>query len=273
MLVEKVYLLARMSTIGARDKYYLHICRHSKHTYIAYTRAIDGFVKGAPKFIKQVKTEHIEQYIIPLSKKYAARSVNVYLAAIKSWFRWLNENEGIEDVAKKIQFFRTLPPNQRILSKAEYDKVVEAATGYAKDVIQFLSNTGLRSQEFLDLKPNSIGRQFITIVGKGRRQRAIPINHTVKQILKDDPDINFAKSVTNYKALSRLCHKAAKQADIDRFSPHSLRHFFSDSLHRKGVSTSFISKLLGHSNILTTEQIYIHWQDENLLGVTDVLDH
>lgn len=68
-----------------------------------------------------------------------------------------------------------------------------------------------------------------------------------------------------------ICSKVAQVAGIEIFGPHSLRHLFATELLRRGVAISYVSKLLGHQSIRTTERIYIHWQPEFLNGITDCL--
>ena len=267
----RIQLLARMLVEEAYNGFLLHICRFSPSTQTTYGRALKRFIDGyAPKYVNQITAEHIEQFILTLRKTCLGSTCNLYLAVIKSWFDWLEATHEIRNVAKRVDRLKTLPPYQRILSQQEYRAVVKATSGHVRDCIVFLACTGLRASEFLSLKPENIGSQFITIIGKGQKQRSIPINSTVKAILKSNPTLKFLKS-TNRVWLWRLCCRAAKLAKIPRFSPHSLRHYFATQLHHNGVPIDVIAKLLGHSNPLVTTQIYLHWQDKELLGVTDCL--
>ncbi|MDD5327403.1 MAG: tyrosine-type recombinase/integrase [Phycisphaerae bacterium] len=261
----------QLTTRDAGERFLLHVCRFSPHTHIAYNRVIKRFVIFAPEYIENITAETIERFILETKVKYSNSTRNNYLAIIQSFFAWLGLNYDIRNVAKRVERLKALPPKQRILSQDEYDKVMAATTGYMRDCIQFLAMTGLRESEFLSLQPSNISNGFLTIVGKGSKQRTIPLNPTALSVLKKNPTMQFLKS-RGQKWLLRLCHRAAKIAEIPKFSPHSLRHYFATELHiRHKMPIEIVSKLLGHSSPTTTATIYIHWQNADLAGVTDCL--
>lgn len=261
---------ARMQTIKGYQCFLLHLYRFSPSTQSTYGGVIQRFVDSAPRYIDQISAEHIERFLFSCRKTRIASTCNLYLVAIKSWFTWMEENYNVPNITKRVRRLKTLLPHQRILTKEEYSKIIEITDGYMRDCIQILAMTGLRASEFLSLQPENIDCQFLTIIGKGQKQRSIPLNTIVLNILKANPHLNFIKS-RNRKWLYRLCCRAAKIADIPHFSPHSLRHYFATQLHRNKVPIEIIGKLLGHSSPLVTTMIYLHWQDSDLAGVTDVL--
>ncbi len=75
----------------------------------------------------------------------------------------------------------------------------------------------------------------------------------------------------NRALLYLICSNAAQAAGIRIFGPHALRHWCATELLRRKVPISHVSKLLGHSSIRTTEQIYIHFQPDFLDGITECL--
>lgn len=260
-----------LKTKDACNGFLLHLCRFSPNTYIAYNSVLKRFVCCAPYHIRQITAEDIERFVLNSRAKYSASTRNFHLAVLQSWFAWLELNFDIRNVAKRVERLKALPPRQRILRKEEYDKVIAATSGHVRDCIQFLAMTGLRASEFLSLRPENISDGFLTIVGKGQKQRTIPLNDTAKEILKANTHLQFLKS-RGRKWLFRLCYQAAKAAKIPKFSPHSLRHYFATELHvRHKRPIELVSKLLGHSSPVVTNQVYIHWQDEDLTGVTDCL--
>jgi len=118
-------------------------------------------------------------------------------------------------------------------------------------------------------------RKMLTITGKGRKRRVIPLNETCRTILShyaNSTTLQLTKSYRYHQALSRLTHKLAKKAGIPMFGVHAIRHYFATELCRRGVPLAKVSKILGHASVRTTERIYLHWLDDDLLGVTDVLD-
>ncbi len=271
---------AGMRTITVYNSFLLHLSRFSPHTYDAYSLVLKRFVKFAPKYIRNITAENIERFVLNRKVDYSSSTRNFHLAVIQSLFSWLELNYDVRNVAKRVERLKTLPPRQRILSPEEYRKVIESTSGRVRDCIGFLAMTGLRESEFLSLQPSNISNDFLTIVGKGNKERVVPLNNTAKSILKANPHLEFSKSIRRNRGhtcgrkwLLQLCYQAAKAASIPRFSPHSLRHYFATQLHiTHGKPIELVSKLLGHSSVVVTPKCYIHWENKNLKGSTDVLE-
>ena len=173
------------------------------------------------------------------------------------------------------------PPKQRFLSHEEYLKVLNVCKDDEIEIIQFIANTGVRASEAKITWDNiSEDLMWITVLGKGRKQRLICTNQLLRDMLskyqrKPDTIIQFLKSGTknSYKRrnLYKLCCQLAKRADIPRFGPHALRHYFCTQLLAAGRPLAKVSLLLGHASIRTTETIYNHIHTESLLGTTECL--
>ena len=258
-----------------------YIRRYKQRTQIHYRMVIDRFAAFAPIYAADLKAVHIERYIEHVLEKNINRTANAHLTALKSYSRWLTEHYNISNPCRKIKMLDEDPPKVRVLDDREYQKVLNVCKPKERDVIQFLSHTGLRSSEFQQLAWSNISndRRFIKLTGKGRRQRLIPLNKTCRKILDRFPqkpgskNIDFIKSFKSRDSLYRLGRKLAKRAGIPRFGPHALRHYFATTLYIKGVPVQFISKCLGHADTRTTEKIYVHiWPPRDLLGITDILD-
>lgn len=250
------------------------LTRFSRSTQKTYGRAVKRFINySAPNYTHQITIEHVEQFILLLKKDHKAKTINLYLAGLKHWLNWLD----MPIVAQKIKCLKTLPPHRRLLTRQEYEKVVACTDGHTRDIIRFLACTGIRASEFLSLTLSNIDGDFLRFVGKGQKQCTVPLCPAVKGILKSNPSLfNLTKSHDRVW-LFRLCRRAAKLANIEPFSPHSLRHFFAEELHRKrngkpGHPIEVVSKLLNHSSTFVTETVYIHWKDDDLRHLTDFLD-
>lgn len=258
-----------------------YIRRHKPRTQIHYRMVIGRFAKFAPFYAADLKTVHIERYIEHVLEKYINRTANAHLTALKSFCRWLAKHYDISNPCLNIKMLDEDPPKVRVLNDQEYQKVLAASKPKEFDVIRFLSHTGLRSSEFRQLTWDNISydQRFIKLIGKGRRQRLIPLNKTCRTILNNfsrktnSTIMNLVKSYKSRDSLYRLCKKLARHAGIPRFGPHALRHYFATTLYIKGVPVQFISIILGHADTRTTEKIYVHiWPPKDLLGVTDILD-
>lgn len=270
---------ARMLTSKAITEWLSYNRRYRPRTQIHYKMVIARFTFFAPVYAADLKAEHIEHYIEHILEKYINRTANAHLTALKIFCRWLSEHYDLPNPCLKIKMLDEDPPQVRVLTDREYEKVLSICKPKERDVILFLAHTGLRSSEFQQLTWDNISydRRFIKLVGKGRRFRIIPLNKTCQTILNNVPrnstNMNLTKSYKSKGSLYNLCKKLARHAGIPRFGPHALRHYFSTALYRKGVPVQFISSCLGHADTRTTEQIYIHlWPPRDLLGVTDVLD-
>lgn len=254
-----------------------YIRRFTIRTQQHYRMILRSFVEAQHiKTLADLSTSQIEDYISDLLLTWKPRTANNHLTALKSFHRWLSWHYEIPNYAAHIPMLPEDPPKQRFLSHEEYLKAL-AACDIDKDrhCLQFLAMTGLRASEACALTWDCVNPQMtaITIIGKGRKRRQIPLNRTLKTILSKYPQkpetrINFIKS-KRYQ-LYRLCERIAKRAEIPRFSPHCLRRYFGTSLLEAGVNISIISKLYGHCSVKVTER-YINYEPL-LEHITDVLD-
>lgn len=256
---------ARTTTI---NEWLCHCRRFTARTQEHYKMVINRFCKYIPLEIEQLNSRHIEAYINDLLERSSNRTANAHLTVIKSFCRWLSKIYDLPNPAAKIEMLKEDPPKQRYLTHTEYLKVLEACKDGESDTIKFLANTGLRASELVNLN-GSIYDDKLVVDGKGRKRRVIPLNKTCKEILSRSTHINFSK---NRVQLYRLCSRLSDKANVPRFGPHALRHYFATELLKRGVPMIDVSKLLGHSSVKTTESIYFHFESHFLNGVTDVLD-
>jgi integrase len=230
---------------------------------------------------QQLTSSSVEDF---LDGKYknggSRREFNTYLIVTRSFCNWRQRKYEIESPVHKIPFIKEDPPKQRVLSEEEYQLCLKNTRGMDNDIIQFFGNTGLRKSEFANLKWDNINQQlkFICITGKGRKQRIIPLNETCREVLKkysrltNNEFVQFCQRYPGTEGASWMCRKIAKKIGIPKFGVHAIRHYFATELIRKGISIYKVSQVLGHSSVITTEQIYIHLMPVDLLGITDVLD-
>lgn len=142
---------------------------------------------------------------------------------------------------------------------------------------------GLRIEEAISLRPNQIDgpQQTVRIIGKGNKERIIPLPESVLTILRRswtghrNPQWVFATGRdgghVNVRTLRMAFHAACAEAGLSGVTPHSLRHAFATRLLERGVELRIVQLLLGHSNIRTTE-IYTHLTDPIRLKLRAQLD-
>jgi len=126
-------------------------------------------------------------------------------------------------------------------------------------VFDILYKTGLRVDELLSLSNNNIDREnnVLRVIGKGNKERFIPIHETILMILLDD---------SFYKILQKLSSGTiwywTKKYFGKDFSPHSFRHGFTTRLIKKGLKERAIMSVLGHSSYTTTLRYFHENRDE-----------
>ena len=184
---------------------------------------------------------------------------------------------------------RALP---KVLSVAEVDRLLTLAEAEANApaepqkqiaaqrlyvLLELLYATGLRVSELVSLKRSAVMRDaaFITVVGKGQKERVVPMNDRARDAvrlwlttLEPGPFLFPAKGADGYlsrQVFARDLKALAARAGISaaRVAPHVLRHAFASHLLAGGADLRVVQMLLGHADISTT-QIYTHVLDEKL---------
>lgn len=149
-------------------------------------------------------------------------------------------------------------------------------------IIEMLYGSGLRVSELVNLRLSDIYRQegFMRIIGKGSKQRLVPISPVADQWLQywleDRSKLDIKPEYSDIVFLNRygrqltramiftIIKTLARQADIHKnISPHTLRHSFATHLLQNGAALRIIQQLLGHEDITTTE-IYTHIEIQDL---------
>lgn len=204
------------------------------------------------------------------------------LSGIRSFFRYmLIEGKMEENPATLLESPRLGSKLPEVLSVEEIDRIISVidlskAEGQRnKAILETLYGCGLRVSELVDLRLTDIyfRDEYLSITGKGNKQRLVPLNeNTIKQIKFYLEDRNNMKSIIDRnivflnrrgKKLSRvmiytIIHELCTIAGIKKkVSPHTFRHSFATHLVQAGADLRAVQEMLGHESILTTE-VYTH---------------
>ena len=275
----------------------------SKNTVDGYCRDIkklNNFFNGNSdkKKIEEVNYQDFQNYLSYLNDlKINARSQSRVISSMRSFFKFLiiekiikeNPTELLENpkTGKKLPEFLTIDEIELIVNQIDRSKK-EGERNLA--IIEVLYGCGLRVTELIELKISEIYWEegFIRIIGKGNRERLVPlgeiaskhlkiylneirVHQKVKDLFVDHVFINKNGSkisrVMIFKIIKKLTEKSGIQKNI---SPHSLRHSFATHLVEGGADLRSVQEMLGHQSITTTE-IYTHL-DKKYLKQT-ILDH
>ncbi|MFW5889579.1 MAG: site-specific tyrosine recombinase XerD [Bacillota bacterium] len=276
--------------------YYLKITKNlSKNTISSYERDLKNYIKFIDKNYKlkdpnRIKKEYVNNYTKSLLRKGSSNStITRNLSSIRSFHRYLtNENIVDQDISRKIRKPKTKKSLPTVLNFSEVEKIINLT--YLNDdnlsirnraLIELAYGSGLRVSELLNLHISDLhlNKGLINIIGKGNKERIIPLNENAILALQDyivnsranlnpkNANILFVNKFGN--ALSRvgffkLIKKLANEAAITKkVSPHTLRHSFATHLLENGANLRTVQELLGHEDILTTEN-YTHVSKKHL---------
>ncbi len=230
---------------------------------------------------QRVEPHMIERYMAWLYDQGRRRTSQARrLSGIKSFYNYLLLGDRIDTLPTEFvespKFGRTLPD---VLTVEEVDRIISVIDiSTAKGIrdsamLEVLYSCGLRVSELTSLRLGDLffGEGYIRIVGKGDKERIVPVSSAARDKVqlymerrkprRDSEDTLFLNN--RGQALTRIMvftiiRKAALMAGIDkRISPHTFRHSYATHLLEGGASIRQVQELLGHENIMTTE-IYTH---------------
>ena len=270
--------------------------RLSENTVAAY---MNDFVKFSHFILRNydVTPERVEQ---PMIERYmgwlysinrSAASQARHLSGVKSFYNYLLINDEVEqlptDNVDNPRLDRTLPD---VLTIEEIDAMLATfdmrTSKGCRDsaIVEVLYSCGLRVSELTSLKVSDLffGEGYIRIVGKGDKQRLVPISSIARDKIQLYMDYrtpasrseatvflnNRGKPLTRVMVFN-IIKQAAMLAGIDKqISPHTLRHSFATHLLEGGANIRQVQELLGHESILTTE-VYTHLNRKQLRCVVE----
>ncbi|SFC09985.1 integrase/recombinase XerD [Bacillus sp. OV322] len=172
-------------------------------------------------------------------------------------------------IPKKILKGFTTKEVNSMINAFSYKNYIEARN---KSIIAMLADCGLRAMELRGFLTKNVKETTILVNGKGNKERLIFISPALKRILikyerikkanfnqKETSNhyfLSYKGSQISHVGLDNIIKKAGQRADIEgkRVSPHSYRHFFSVQCILNGIDIFTLSKLLGHSEISTTQR-------------------
>ena len=216
-----------------------------------------------------VTKERVIQYKNKLSEKYRPASVNAKIAALNSFFSYI-ELPQLRVKQLKIQR-NTFSSQKKELRKAEYMRLVETAKHKGDEklalMLQTICGTGIRVSElqFITAEAVNIGQAAICLKGKNR---SVVISGKLRKFLREYMRKNRIAAgpvfVTRngrpvdrsyiWKMMKSLCESAGVQKE--KVFPHNLRHLFATCFYSIDKDMARLADILGHSNINTT-RIYI----------------
>ncbi len=270
------------------EKYQIYLLtvkqKEEKTTVSSYIEDIYKYLEymenNKIKTALDIEYQNITKYLKYLdNNNYETSSIIRKIVSIKLFHKYLSEEYKIKDVSSKIinpRLRRKLP---NILTIEEVDNLLDIKLNTPFDyrnkaMLELMYSSGLRVSELVDLKLNNIDLDngYVRCLGKGKKERIIPIGEIAIEYLKKYINEyrnsmkkgyytenvflnNHGKNITR-QGFFLIIKNIAKEKNINKnITPHMLRHSFATHLLNNGANLRTIQEMLGHSSITTT-QIY-----------------
>jgi len=274
----------------------------ARNTITAYGKDLtdaQAFLKARGVDLARASAQDVEAYFAALSDRGMSPATAARRrSAVRQFYRFvLGEGWRKDDPSRRVDAPKKGRPLPKVLSRHEVDAIIAAAA--ARDgaqglrlacMVELAYASGLRISELTGLALAALARDpaYLIVKGKGGKERLAPLNEAArtavkaylevrKQFLPKEDGANPWLFPSRGKGgrltprrFAQLLDEAAADAGIDpaRVSPHVLRHAFATHLLEGGADLRVVQKLLGHSDIATT-QIYTHVAGDRLREVVE----
>jgi len=277
--------------------YLISECGLSANTVSAYSRDLDRFGRYCHKErirnVDKLTPTDMQGFARLLSKEsLATSSIARHLVTLRMFLRFHLLSGLIRtDMISMLEMPKTWRRLPHVLSRERTTELIEAVAResqyYLRDraLLELLYATGMRASEAADLKLDGLNFQigYLRCIGKGRKERIIPVHDQALTLLKEylqelRPKLLGEKQCEHVfisrtgRPLSRIeiwriVRKAAVSAGMKgKITPHTLRHCFGTHLLQGGADLRSVQEMLGHADVTTT-QIYTHVDQEHLRSI------
>ena len=267
----------------------------SEETIKNYAYDLKQFFIAIPKNTTEdmMQTDITDFVTIQMKEGLQVSTILRRISSTYNFYLFLEREHIIEFVVKKFDRPKKMQSLPKTLTVDEVEDLLNAPDlnkdeGFRdRTMFEVMYSSGLRVSELLSLKVNQVNveKGTIDIIGKGNKQRKVPVGEYALDFLKKyieehRPHIKGKRS--NYLFLNRYgdqlsrqyfflqIKKYAKQAGIEEdVSPHTLRHCFATHMLENGAELRALQEMLGHANLATT-QIYTNVSTKRILDAYDL---
>jgi integrase/recombinase XerD len=291
---------------------FLYYLRHergqSEKTQKTYAAQLNSFVKWAEKrglsdwkavelpdlmgFIEDETKRPLKTGDKESGRKPSPETIYLAIAALRAFYKFA-ENEKIlpVDVAENLSLPRRWKRLPKMLTTTEVDTLLQPEipatpqTLCDQAIIELAYASGLRLAELRNIRLEQLHLEagFINVVGKGNKERVVPVGQKAVEAInaylnsgrpklvtpKSPANLFLTQRGTPFAAVTmwkRIKHRAKYVGIARNITPHMLRHSFATHLLENGADLRVIQELLGHANISTTE-VYTHVAGERLRDI------
>ena len=280
-------------------QYLRHERGQAEHTQKTYAALLNKFTTWAEKHglndWKAVELRHLMSFLqaererpladepLESAKRLSSESVYLEIAALRALYRYAETEKLVPvNVAENLSLPRRWKRLPKALSNQEIDKLLTPELPEAPErlcdqaVLELGYASGLRLAELRNLRLEQLHLEagFINVIGKGNKERVVPVGKQAIAALnryleagrtklvtpKSPANVFLTRRGTPFAAVTlwlRIKNRVARAGASRNITPHMLRHSFATHLLEHGADLRVIQELLGHANISTTE-IYTH---------------
>ena len=269
--------------------------RYSPNTITSYRKDLEDFQlflmdREGLEDLQEVEKKMVRNFIVFLSEKgLTKRSINRKISTLKSFYAFLQRISLINvSPVEGLSTLKFYPEKQIPFSKEEMQDlsvILDSGEVELLDrlIIEVLYQTGMRRAELCDLLLENVHfyRNEITVIGKGNKQRIVPISPVLMQELKVyndeyrkpnlDADLYFfvtpkGKKITEKFVYLLVTRYLSAVSSKRKRSPHILRHSFATHILNNGAEISKVKKMMGHASLSST-QVYTNADIEQLKNI------
>lgn len=267
-------------------------------------RTIKGYKNNILKFARYMKNEfeiveieeishvHIKSYLNFLKGNGLTEVyINTILKNLRSFYKYCFTEGYCLNVALKVGWLRERKAIIKTFSDDEIRKMMDVYnySSYIharnKCIMAILIDTGIRNFELCQLKITDIRETVIYIMGKGKKERVVPISPYLKKIMikyeriregylknnilhYDNYFLSYRNKPLTTEAVERIVRLCGEKANVNkniRCSPHTCKHYFAQAQLRNGLDVYSLSRLLGHENVTITKRYLQELKDKEVL--------
>ncbi len=269
--------------------------RYSPNTITSYRKDLEDFLfflmdREGMEELQKAEKKMVRNFIVFLSEKgLTKRSINRKISTLKSFYAFLQRISLISvSPVEGLSTIKFYPEKQIPFSKEEMQDlsvILDSGEVELLDrlIIEVLYQTGMRRAELCNLLLENVHfyRNEITVIGKGNKQRIVPISPVLMQELKVyndeyrkpnlDADLYFfvtpkGKKITEKFVYLLVTRYLSAVSSKRKRSPHILRHSFATHILNNGAEISKVKKMMGHASLSST-QVYTNADIEQLKNI------
>jgi integrase/recombinase XerC len=269
MKQETIINILRSFLKKSLDKYrndFLNYLEQQRGYSLLTIKSYDASLREAFEYIEieEKANENVLFHLMPYRVHIAhlkAKTISKKMSAVRSFTEYLQfqGEKVILDADASVKVAKTLPkpiPHEHIMEALQQASLEE------KVVVLMLYTLGLRISELAALKLEDISGEWIRVLGKGKKQRDVPLLKEIRHLLDEYLSTFMIKQYLFEKNGEKLSENSLRYMITKVFervslkvTPHQLRHSYATALLNSGAPIVDVSELLGHASMATT-QIY-----------------